>query len=210
VSSTDYNQEFSTMRFQFQAKVVAWVDIILSTVVLFFLLLGSFIVLTEPEVVTRAGVENDEQGRELSRFMSGDLFTKILFLAPSICYFVAEIVLGIFLLKAAEALNYKKLRTWYVITITMAIVLGIVSIPAVVTMYNGMSLLFFSWNLAFTVYSLWIVHLLRNEIKADSLPGQYNYSQAPPAYQASFTNSNYVFPPPASAVGGGTKEPMKI
>jgi len=29
--------------------------------------------------------------------------TKILVLAPSICYFVGEIVLGIYLLKAAEA-----------------------------------------------------------------------------------------------------------
>jgi hypothetical protein len=86
-------------------------------------------------------------------------------------------------------LNYKKLRLWYVITITSSVVLGVMMVPVLLLTYNSVTLIICLTSFLFTLYSLWVVHSLRNEIKGNTLPGQHH--SPPPVYQASFTNSNY-------------------
>jgi len=180
--------------YQSQAQVIAWIRMVGSAVILLLLLFGIALLLSGFPM--DAGMEDEMDARDpywrqkMEVFTGASTFKKIVILTPSLLYFISEIVLAAYLLQAAGKLHYKKLRLWYVVTVTYATIMVVLFGP--VFLFSAVqpeviTLVVFSF--IFTLYSLFVVHQLRNEIKANSLPrvvqlrGQHPAeADYPPAY----------------------------
>jgi uncharacterized membrane protein len=174
------------MSYQSQAQVIAWIKMVGSAVILILLLFGTALLLSG--FPTDAGVEDEMDRRDPDWRQKMEIFTeasplkKLLILAPSYMYFIGEIVLAVYLLKAAGKLNYKKLRLWYVVTATYCTIMVVLFGP--VLLYSRMQsqvVIMFIGTFFFTLYSLFVVHKLRNEIKTNTLPRvQFHQHPLPP------------------------------
>jgi len=88
-----------------------------------------------------------------------------MFLIPSV-YFIVELGLGIFLFRSSDRCDYKRLRLWSTVTVTLVLV-GIVYFVTEILKSEkfGDIIILHVLNLAFTIYSIWAVHCLMEEIK---------------------------------------------
>jgi len=193
------------MRYQNAAKAVGWIEVISSTVILIFFLIGTYAIFSNPRILEEEMMADPSIDLD-PKLLNANVLQKVGYMTPGFLYFIGEIVLGAYLLKAASELNYKKLRLWYIVTATYSAVLAVILIPTffVCETISLEVILIVALCYAFTGYSLHVVHLLRNEIKKNSLPtivAGGHMMASPPPYDASFHNV---------PLGGNEKQFMQI
>ncbi|ODN03037.1 hypothetical protein Ocin01_03670 [Orchesella cincta] len=164
--------------YQLQAKIIAVIEMVLSSI--FLVLLGFAVVLVSTkrdEILENLRDINHEEYPHLKELLESSTMEQVSIFMVPIIYFMCEFALGIFLYRSADNNQYKRLRIWFIITVTLSLV-GLVAYMGEIMRnpdFAGTSTIFIV-NFVFTLYSLWVVHALIKEIKTHGVhhPVPYN------------------------------------
>jgi len=167
--------------YQLQVKVISVVEIVVSSLLLIFLGFFTVIVYIKRETLLSI-VERDDEYRRLKKIMLSSPLEQIsMFMLPFV-YLIVELGLAIFLFRSCDRLHYKRLRMWSTVTITLVVV-GIFFFVTEILKNQEQDfadiIVMFVLNLVFTVYSIWAVHCLMQEIKSRGVhhPVPYQHQQ---------------------------------
>jgi len=163
--------------YQWQAKIIAVIEMVLSSI--FLLLLGCAVVLVSTkrdEILENLRDTNHAEYPHLKELLESSTMEQVSIFMVPIIYFMCEFALGIFLFRCADKKQYKRLRIWFIITITLSLVGLVAYVGELMRNPDFAGTYIFIVNFAFTIYSLWVVYGLIREIKSNGVhhPVPYN------------------------------------